>query len=287
MGFRSRHHLTDLGVGVGFRAPHAETIFASWPSMDWFEILSDNYLVDGGRPLEHLDALRARYPVVPHGVSLSVGGTDPFDASYVSRLATLFRRIEPRWFSDHLCFVGVGGTVVHDLLPLPHTREAIDHVVERIRRVQGTFERPFVVENVSSYVTYPSSAMPEWEFLATIAERADCGILFDCNNVYVSSRNHGFDADAYVDAMPADRIVQIHLAGHTDKGTHLLDTHSDHVKDDVWRLYERTIRRTGPVSTLVEWDEDIPSWDVLAAEAAKARTVRERVLVPEVRATLP
>jgi hypothetical protein len=209
---------------------------------------------------------------------MSIGGPAPLDARYLDALRGLLDRVDPPWFSDHLCWTGAAGLDLHDLLPLPHTPAVVRHVVDRVKRVQDHTRRPFALENVSSYLTYRGSEMPEWELLAEIAERADCGILFDVNNVYVSARNHGFDARTYVDAMPADRVVQIHLAGHTDKGTHLLDTHSAHVADPVWELYEQTIRRVGAVSTLVEWDEEIPEWSVLEEEAARARRLRARSL---------
>lgn len=275
MGYRERHHIPDLGVGVGFRLPHYAKVLEEQPAMDWFEVISENFMVAGGKALLNLDRLRARYRVVPHGVSLSIGARMPLDRPYLARLKALLRRIEPPWCSDHLCWTGTERANLHDLLPLPHTREAIAHVAARIKEVQDFLELPFALENVSSYVSYTQSEMPEWEFLAEIVERADCGVLFDCNNTFVSSRNHDFSAEMYVDAMPADRIVQIHLAGHTDKGAYLLDTHSDHVREEVWDLYRRTIARSGKVSTLVEWDEDIPAWDVLAAEAQMARDARE------------
>ena len=245
--------------------------------MDWFEVISENFMGDGGKPLSNLERLRGHYRVVPHGVSMSIGASTPLDTSYLSRLKALLRRLDPPWFSDHLCWTGVAEANLHDLLPLPHTKAAIAHVAARVRQVQDTLERPFALENVSSYLTYTSSAMPEWEFLAEIAERADCGILFDCNNVYVSARNHGFDGNDYVDGVPQDRIVQIHLAGHTDKGRYVLDTHSDHVCNDVWALYKRTLQRAGNVSTLIEWDEEIPAWEELAAEAQLARDARDEV----------
>jgi len=278
VSFRARHRIADLGVGVGFRSPHAAKVLDEHPPMDWFEIIGDNYLLEPPLAMARLERLRAHYRVIPHGVSMSIGGVEPLDRDYLGRLKKLLRVVDPPWCSDHLCFTGAAGVVVNDLLPLPYTAETIAHVVERVKTVQGVLEVPFAIENVSSYMTYAASSMPEWEFLAQIAERADCGILFDCNNVYVSSHNHGFDPTTYVDALPVDRIVQIHLAGHTDKGTYLLDTHSDHVKDDVWDLYRRTLRRAGAVSTLVEWDEDIPAWEVLSAEAEKARVVRREVL---------
>jgi uncharacterized protein (UPF0276 family) len=248
------------------------------PAMDWFEIISENFFADGGAARAHLELVRSHYPLIPHGVSLSIGGTDPIDLDHLSRLRRLVRRIEAPWCSDHLCWTGVGGVDVHDLLPMPYTRETLVHVAERVRRVQGELETPFALENASSYMEYRESTMTEHEFLAELAERADCGILLDVNNVFVSAYNHGFDANAYIDAIPRDRVVQMHLAGHTDKGTHLLDTHSDHVRDDVWQLYRRAVQRCGAVSTLIEWDENIPSWSVLAAEGQAARAARNDAL---------
>ena len=278
MSYRARHRVPDLGVGVGFRIPHYRKVLDERPPMDWFEVVSENFLVPGGRPLENLDRLTARYRVVPHGVSLAVGSTEALDEDYLTRLRALVRRIDPPWVSDHLCWGRAPGVHLHDLLPLPYTREAVDHVVERVKRVQGTLERPFALENVSSYMTFRASEMPEWEFLATVAERSDCGILLDCNNVYVSGKNHGFDPVGYVEALPADRVVQIHLAGHADKGRYLLDTHADHVAEPVWALYREAVARIGAVSTLVEWDDEIPAWEVLAEEASLARATRSEVL---------
>jgi uncharacterized protein len=278
MGYRQRHAIPDLGVGVGLRSPHVAHVLAGRPAMDWFEIISENYLADGGIQRANLERAAASYPLVPHGVSLSIGGTDPIDPDHLARLGALASRIRAPWCSDHLCWTGIGRVDVHDLLPLPFNRETLGHVVERARRVQGELGVPFALENASSYMEYEASTMPEHEFLAELAERADCGILLDVNNVFVSAFNHGFDAEEYVDAIPADRIVQIHLAGHTDKGLYLLDTHSDHVKPEVMTLYRRVLRRCGSVSTLVEWDESIPSWDVLSTEAAVARAVRDETL---------
>jgi uncharacterized protein (UPF0276 family) len=280
VSYRDRHRIPDLGVGVGFRTPHHAKVLAELPAMDWFEIISDNYLLEAPIAISKLERLRARYPVVLHGVSMSVGSIDPLDRDYLARLRALVRRVRAPWCSDHLCFTGAGGIAMSDLLPMPYTKDAARHVAERIRRVQDVLEVPFAIENVSSYMTYRASEMPEWEFLAEIAERADCGILFDVNNVFVSAHNHGFDADTYIDAMPSERIVQMHLAGHTNKGKYLLDTHSEHVRDEVWRLYRRALRRMGAVSTLIEWDEDIPEWDVLEAEAEKARVVRREEGLP-------
>jgi len=281
MSYRARHAIPDLGVGVGFRVPHYEQVLDERPPMDWFEVISENFMVAGGRPLDNLARLGEAYRVVPHGVSLAIGSVEPLDAGYLSRLRELVDRLDPPWVSDHLCWGRAAGLHLHDLLPLPYTPEAVELVVERVKRVQGTLERPFALENVSSYMTYRASSMTEWEFVSEVAERADCGLLLDCNNVYVSARNHGVDAERYIDAVPADRVVQMHLAGHTDKGTYVLDTHSDHVCDEVWSLYRRAIARCGPVATLVEWDDEIPAWEVLAAEADRARRMRAEVLAGE------
>lgn len=278
MSYRARHAIPDLGVGVGFRAPHHGRVLDERPSMDWFEVISENFMVDGGRPLDNLARLRDAYPVVPHGVSLAVGSVEPLDTDHLTRLRALVDRLDPPWVSDHLCWGRAPGLHLHDLLPLPYTREAVNLVVERVKRVQGSLERPFALENVSSYMTYRASSMSEWDFVTEVSERADCGLLLDCNNVYVSARNHGFDAARYIDAIPADRVVQMHLAGHTDKGTHVLDTHSEAVCDEVWSLYRRAVGRCGAVATLVEWDDEIPAWEVLAAEAARARVMRAEVL---------
>jgi uncharacterized protein (UPF0276 family) len=278
VGYRERHRIPDLGVGVGFRPPHAQQVLGEHPAMDWFEIISENFFAEGGPPRANVEALRDAYRVVPHGVSLSIGSTDPLDRAYLAKLKSLARRVGAPWCSDHFCWTGVGQIDVHDLLPLPYMGEAVDHVVDRVKAVQDFLEVPFALENASTYLAYRESTMPEWEFVAEVAERADCGLLFDVNNVFVSAKNHGFDPNTYVDAIPADRVVQIHLAGHTDKGTYLLDTHSDHVRSEVWELYQRALRRIGATSTLIEWDQDIPTWDVLAAEASIARCVRDQTL---------
>jgi uncharacterized protein (UPF0276 family) len=246
--------------------------------MDWFEVISENFLVAGGRPLDNLARLRDAYRVVPHGVSLAIGSVEALDLDYLARLRVLADRLDPPWVSDHLCWGRAPGMHLHDLLPLPYTAEAVALVVERVKRVQGTLERPFALENVSSYMTYRASSMTEHDFVAEVVERADCGLLLDCNNVYVSARNHGWSAERYIDAVPADRVVQMHLGGHTDKGRYVLDTHSETVSEEVWTLYRRAVARCGPVSTLVEWDDEIPAWDVLAAEAERARAVRGEAL---------
>ena len=267
----------DLGFGVGLRTVHYQHILANKPAVDWFEILSENYLDTGGRPLYVLDFVAERYPVVLHGVSLSVGSTDPIDFEYLRKLKALSRRINARWVSDHLCWTGVSGLNVHDLLPMPYTDESLRHTIQRIRTIADYLERPLVLENPSTYVEFAASTWTEWDFLATLAREADCGILLDVNNIYVSSYNHGFDPDVYVDAIPAERVTQLHLAGHTNKGTHILDTHSDYVIDRVWELYRRVFQRMGGIATLLEWDESIPAFEVVHGEALKAKQHREQL----------
>ncbi len=259
-----------LGFGVGLRRPHYAYVLENLPPMDWFEAISENFMVAGGRPLEVLERVREHYPIVLHGVSMSLGSTDAFNREYLSDLARLARRFEPAWISDHLCWTGVGGHNLHDLLPLPYTEEALRRVAARIREVQEILERPILIENVSSYMEFTISTLSEWEFLAAVAEEADCGILLDINNIYVSAFNHRFDPLVYIDAIPVERVVQFHLAGHSDHGTYLLDTHDHPVREEVWSLYEYAVRRFGEVSTLIEWDDNIPEFTELAATAERA-----------------
>ena len=273
----NRFRLPDLGLGIGLRSKHVRTILDEDPDVGFFEIISENFMRTRGRPLEALDAIAERYPVTMHGVSLSIGSTDPLDFGYLKELKALAARCRSRWVSDHLCWTGLAGLNTHDLLPMPYTEESLRHVVRRTRQVSDFLERPLVLENPSSYVAFAASSMPEQEFMGRLVAEADCGLLLDVNNVYVSAFNHGFDAGAYVDAMPADRIVRVHLAGHTFKGTHILDTHGDRVVDPVWELYGRLVRRVGPVPTLLEWDEAIPAFDVVHAEARKALRYRGEV----------
>jgi uncharacterized protein (UPF0276 family) len=270
----NRFGIPDLGIGIGLRATHFGEILSRWPKLDWFEVLSENYMDTGGRPAWVLDQVKDRYPVAMHGVSLSIGSTDPLNLDYLRKLKALAERTRARWISDHLCWTGVVGRNTHDLLPLPYDEPTLRHVVGRVRQVQDFLERPIAIENPSSYVAFASSAMSEWEFLARLAEEADCALLLDVNNVYVSAFNHSFHAEEYIDAVPADRVVQYHLAGHTNKGTHIVDTHSAPAIDQVWTLYARACTRTGPVSTLFEWDEAIPSFDEVRKEAEKAAPLR-------------
>lgn len=262
-----------LGFGLGLRPDHYTDVLEGNPPVDWFEILSENYMVPGGKPLYYLDRFAERYPLVMHGVSLSLGSCDPLDTAYLDELCTLAMRANPRWVSDHLCWTGVDGLNLHDLMPLPYTDEALRHVATRIRRVQEILERPFLIENVSSYVSYRHSTMSEWAFLAALAEEADCGILLDVNNVYVSARNHGFDPMTYIRAMAPSRVWQIHLAGHTDLGDCIIDTHDAAVVDPVWDLYARTVAMLGPVSTMIERDGNIPPLAEVLAELATARRI--------------
>lgn len=263
--------LPNLGFGVGLRSQHFEHLLAHWPAVDWFEVISENFMDSHGRPRAVLDEIVARYPVVAHGVSLSIGSTDPLDRGYLARLKRFVDEIEPVWVSDHVCWTGIGGINTHELVPIPFTEASLAHVVERVRIVQELLERPLVLENPSSYVTYVASTMSEWEFLARLAEEADCGLLLDVANVRVSSVNHGFDAVEYLRALPHDRVVQMHLAGHEELGTHIVDTHDRPVSDSVWELYAIAGELTGAVSTLIEWDEQLPPFPEVHAEVLKAR----------------
>lgn len=268
----------DLGFGLGLRIDHYETVLNSQPAVDWFEIISENYMVEGGKPLHYLDRIRERYPVVMHGVSLSIGGTDPLDREYLTQLKALAQRVEPAWISDHLCWTGKNGVNMHDLLPLPYTEEAIGHVAARVRQVQDFLGRRILLENVSSYVSYRESRLSEWDFLSAVAEQADCLILLDINNIYVSSFNHGFDPRAYLDGVPAARVQQFHLAGHMNYGDYIVDTHDHPVIDPVWELYAHALRRFGLVSTMIERDDNIPPLDELIAELDRARAIAAGVL---------
>jgi uncharacterized protein (UPF0276 family) len=270
-----------LGVGVGLRTVHYQDVLERGRDgalgVDWFELLTENYMVPGGRPLRILGDVRELAPVSLHGVSLNIGSTDPLDRDYLDALRRIETLARPSWISDHLCWTGVSGTQLHDLLPLPYADDVIAHVAERVRRVQDCLGRRIALENVSSYLSFTEDSMSESEFLVAVAEEADCGILLDINNVFVSAHNHGFDALKYIDSIPAERVFQIHLAGHSHSGNMLIDTHDHPVKDAVWTLYERAIENLGPVSTLIEWDDQIPSYARLVEEADKARAILQRV----------
>ena len=263
----------SLGFGLGLRVEHYESILSQHPPIDWLEALTENYLVPGGKPLHNLHRLRERYPLVLHGVSMSIGSTHPLDHGYLSQLKTLAARIEPEWISDHLCWTGVAGKNVHDLLPLPYTEEALANIVQRVRTVQDVLGRRILLENVSSYVAFRDSRLTEWEFLRAVAEEADCLILLDVNNIYVSSVNHAFDPHDYLNGVPVERVQQIHLAGHEDHGDYLIDTHDHPVPDPVWDLYAAAVRRCGDVSTMIERDANIPPLEELCAELSAARSL--------------
>jgi uncharacterized protein (UPF0276 family) len=269
--------LTDSpGFGLGLRPTHYATFLDAPQRVDWLEAISENYLVPGGQPLRMLDAIRERYPVVLHGVSMSVGSVDGLDPGYLDALAALVRRVQPLWISDHLCWTGVHGRQLHDLLPLPYSEEALRVVVRNVRRAQDALGRRLVLENVSSYAEYRASSMTEWDFLNAVAEEADCLLLLDVNNVYVSSVNHGYDATRFIDAMPTKRVQQIHLAGHSNHGTHIVDTHDHPIAAPVWALYRQACERFGPVATLIERDDRIPPLAELIDELDQARAIAAR-----------
>ncbi|HEX9802860.1 MAG TPA: DUF692 domain-containing protein [Gammaproteobacteria bacterium] len=270
--------LPPLGYGLGLRRQHYKEVLATQPKVDWFEAISENYMDAGGSPRHYLEAVRERYPVVLHGVSLSIGSVDPLDRQYLQNLRRLIDDIEPAWVSDHLCWTGVDHTNLHDLLPLPYTEESLAHVSARVAQVQEFLGRRILLENVSSYVSYTVSQMSEWEFLAAVAERADCLILLDINNIYVSACNHGFDPLAYLEGVPPQRVQQFHLAGHSHNGEHLIDTHDHPIIDPVWRLYAEALRRSGPVSTMIERDDNIPPLAELLAELEQARRIGREAL---------
>lgn len=266
-----------LGFGLGLRVPHYETILATLPKIDWFEVISENYMVPGGKPLNYLDRIREHYPMVMHGVSMSIGGTDPLNQAYLKQLKGLAERIEPVWISDHLCWTGADGKNLHDLLPLPYTEEALKHVADRVSQVQDFLGRRILLENVSSYVSYRHSEMAEWEFVAALAERADCLLLLDVNNVYVSSVNHDFNPVEYLQGIPVHRVQQFHLAGHSNCGDYIIDTHDAPIIDPVWHLYAEAVRRFGDVSTMIERDDNIPELSELLAELDQARRIAQSV----------
>lgn len=267
----------NLGIGLGLRLPHYEDIFRDKPAVDWFEIISENFMVEGGKPLETLDKILEHYPVVQHGVSLAIGSPDPLDYNYLKKLKALAKRTKTPWISDHLCWGRLAGAHYHDLLPLPYTQEVIDYVAERARIVQDYLEIPFALENLSSYVAYKADQMPEWEFYTAVVEKADIFMMLDVNNIYVSSRNHGFSPADYYNNIPLERVIQIHLAGHTDYNSYVLDTHDNHVIDEVWSIYAEVYPRTGGVSTLLEWDDNFLSFQDTWNEALKAKAFQKEL----------
>ena len=275
---RMKHSPSPIpaSVGIGLRTSHYRDLLDTLPPIGWFEVHSENYFGDGGQPLFFLEKFRSHYPLSLHGVGLSLGSADPLNPTHLKKLKSLVERFEPGLVSDHLCWSSVGGKFLNDLLPLPYTEEALGHVVTRIGEAQDFLRRPIVVENVSSYLQYKHSTIPEWEFVAEVSRRAGCGILLDVNNIYVSAQNHNFDPITYIDAVPVDAVKEIHLAGFDSNGECLIDTHGKPVFEDVWPLYAHAIERFGPIPTLIEWDADIPALDVLLAEAWKARAILER-----------
>ncbi|MDO6562696.1 DUF692 domain-containing protein [Amphritea sp. 1_MG-2023] len=267
-----------LGFGLGLRTPHFQDVLETQPDVDWFEIISENFMVAGGKPKYYLHAIRERYPMVMHGVSMSIGSTEPLDKDYLKQLKQLANEVQPAWISDHLCWTGLDGINSHDLLPLPYTEEAINHVAERIIQVQDILGRQLLLENVSSYLSYTDSAMSEWTFYNAVVERADCLMLLDINNIYVSSRNHHFDPETYLNAINPARVRQFHLAGHSDVGTHVIDTHDHDVCDSVWALYRQALHRFGPISTMIERDDNIPPLQQLVDELNIARQLAATTL---------
>lgn len=267
-----------LGFGLGLRPTHYPDILGGDPPVDWFEILSENYMIPGGQPLRILDQICERYPVVMHGVSLSIASTAPLDMDYMAGLKTLAQRVNPKWISDHLCWTGVHGINLHDLLPIPYTQQALDHIVERVDAVQEILGRPLTLENVSTYVSFEKSEMSEWEFISELTKRTGCWLLFDVNNVYVSAFNHEYDPKEFIDGIPADRVIQFHLGGHSHMETHIIDTHDAPVCDEVWDLYRHAIKRFGPVSTMIERDDHIPPLAELLEELETARSLAAKIL---------
>lgn len=270
------------GFGLGLRTEHYADFLGGPQPVDWLEIISENFMVPGGKPLVVLDRIRERYPLAMHGVSLSLGASDGLDRDYLAALKTLVRRVNPLWVSDHLCWTGVHGVNTHDLLPLPYHEQALTHVVRQIRQVQDVLERPLLIENVSSYVNFTDSTLTEWDFLRAVCEEADCLLLLDINNIYVSAFNHGFDPLTYLRAIPPQRVQQIHLAGHTNNGDHIVDTHDHPVVDPVWDLYRAACDYLGPVATMIERDDHIPPLPEVLAELDQARRIAAAAAIREV-----
>lgn len=269
-----KHGLRALGSGIGLRREHFDVLPTTNRRVDWLEVIPENFITLGGRPRHVLASCAERWTCVPHGVGLNVGGADPLDDDYLSGLRALVHELRAPWFSDHLCYSRLGGVYLHDLLPLPFSAAAVEHVVPRVRQVMDFIERPFLLENPTYYAVMPGQELSEAEFLSTVLEEADCGLLLDVNNVHVNARNHGYDPYAFIDALPLERVVQVHLAGHTRRDGVLIDTHGAPVDEEVWRLYRHLCSKVTGFSTLVEWDQDVPSLDVVLDEADRARAVR-------------
>lgn len=268
-----------FGFGLGLRSDHYEFILQNKPAVDWFEAITEDYLNPGSRPLYFLDRIRQNYLVALHGVSLSIGSCDPLDFDYLSKVKALAAHVDPGWVSDHLCWTGINGLNMHDLLPLPYTEEALAHISERVHQVQDFLGRQLTLENVSSYISYTHSHLTEWEFLAALTERTDCKILLDVNNIYVSAFNHGFDPQDYLRGIPVDRVQQFHLAGHENQGKYIVDTHNDTIIEPVWDLYADAVRRFGRVNTMIERDDNIPEFPELQQELNQAKAIAEKILL--------
>lgn len=269
-----------LGFGLGLRTEHFQDVVEQRPDVDWFEIVSENFMVGGGKPKHYLHSIRADYPMVMHGVGLSIGSTDPLNWDYLKQLKTLINEVEPNWVSDHLCFTHAQGVNSHDLLPLPYTEKALRHVSDRIQQVQDFLGHQILIENVSSYLSYTESSMSEWQFYREVVEAADCLMLLDINNIYVSSRNHGFAASDYLDGINPARVQQFHLAGHRDYGDYVIDTHDQPISDPVWQLYRQALQRFGPISTMIERDDNMPPLQELLSELEYARKISAELLAP-------
>ena len=273
--------LPYLGFGLGLRTEHYEYVLQNRPDIDWFEVVTENFMVAGGKPRYYLDKISEQYPIVMHGVSLSIGSSDPLNWDYLMHLKTLANEVKPQWISDHLCWTGINNVNSHDLLPLPYNEETINHLAERIRIVQDFLGRQILIENVSSYLTFKNSLMNEWEFYSAVVEEADCLMLLDINNIYVSARNHDFNANDYIDSIDKKRVQQIHLAGHTDYGDYVIDTHDNTVCDPVWSLYRRALEKFGKVSSMIERDDNIPEFAELEQELNQARQIAAEVFMPQ------